>query len=141
MRIGEIIGHRCWMVAWGEALFGPHSRIHWRTDEPMTGKISLDGHAGVYAFKDRATIDKVMLINSVLDPLAEEWWGPLHKDPVGLAIGTVKLWGTVWEHQIGWRAQYGRVASIDELLMGPDFSRRHTDSPVLMRLRNKYCRF
>jgi hypothetical protein len=56
-----------------------------------------------------------------------------------VVIGTVMLWGTVWEHEAGFRGQYGRVASIDELLDGPGFDQRLTDGTVLRALRAKYC--
>jgi hypothetical protein len=37
----------------------------------------------------------------------------------GVAIGTVDLWGTVIEHEDGYRAEYAQVQSIDRLLHVP----------------------
>jgi len=37
---------------------------------------------------------------------------------IGLVRGTVKLWGEVIEHELGWRAQFAKLASIEEVWMG-----------------------
>lgn len=57
--------------------------------------------------------------------LARAGWGPLQPvgadasvtldEYLGMAIGTVKLWGEVVEHERGYRAQYAKLASIDQV--------------------------
>ena len=55
---------------------------------------------------------------------------------MGLAIGTVTLWGTVWEHESGFRAQFGRVHTIDMLI--EEFEHRRTEGAYLRSLRIRY---
>jgi hypothetical protein len=133
---GEIVGHRYWIVAWDGNLFGPHSGRHWHTYVPMSGKVARDTHGGVYALKTRELIDQFLANKEALKELSKMWRPPLLAR--ALAVGTVALWGTVWEHEAGFRAQYGRVRTIDELFDGQEFERRRVFSGDLAILRTKY---
>lgn len=141
---GEIIGHRYWIVSWDGNLFGPHSGVHWHTSVPMSGKVALDTHGGVYALKTRELIDQFLANKEALKELSTIWRSPSLIPPsgrqgvTGLAVGTVRLWGTVWEHEAGFRAQHGRVRTVDELFDGPEFERRRVDGAELAMLRMKY---
>jgi hypothetical protein len=141
---GEIIGHRYWIASWGGNLFGPHSWHHWHTNVPMSGKVARDTHGGVYALKTRELIDQFLANKEALKELSRIWRSPSLVPPsgqkglTGLVIGTVRLWGTVWEHEAGFRAQYGRVHTIDELFDGQEFEQRRVDGPDLALLRMKY---
>ena len=51
---------------------------------------------------------------TVLNPLAH--LNPLYPEEfIGVAIGKVALWGTVIEHEKGYRAEYAQIESIDRL--------------------------
>jgi hypothetical protein len=133
--LGEIVGHRYWIVAWDGNLFGPHSATHWHPDVPTCGKkILRHAHGGVYALKTRELVDRFLANKEALKELSRMWerYAPM------LAVGTVALWGTVWEHEDGFRAQYGRVRTVDEILDGQDFERRRVFSADLAMVRTKY---
>ncbi|WP_439372641.1 hypothetical protein [Bradyrhizobium sp. DASA03120] len=143
--VGEFVGHRYWVVSWGGNLFGPHSWRHWHPQEPMSGgSVDQSGHAGVYALKTRELVERFVRNGSLRRELASTWRSPHllpptgQQEPVALAIGSVLLWGTIWEHESGFRAQFGRVRTIDELHMGEEFERRQTEGALLERLRKKY---
>jgi hypothetical protein len=142
---GEIIGHRYWVVSWGGNLFGPHSWCHWHPDEAMSGNVNRSGHVGVYALKTKDLVEGFVANVSARRELAKTWRSPPLlpppnlEGPVALAIGTVSLWGTIWEHERGFRAQFGRVRSIDALLEGKELDQRRTEGAQLHRLRMKYA--
>ncbi|MBR0874760.1 hypothetical protein JQ633_30690 [Bradyrhizobium tropiciagri] len=142
--IGEIVGHRYWVVSWDENLFGPHSWRHWHPDEPMSGNTSRGGHPGVYALKSRKLVSSFIASASARRELARMWRSPPllpspdHSASVALVVGTVSLWGTVWEHEHGFRAEFGRVRTIDEWLTGEEFEQCRTDGALLERVRAKY---
>jgi hypothetical protein len=49
------------------------------------------------------------------------------------------MWGTVWEHDKGYRAEYARVASIDAIINGRDLERVTVGgSSYLENLRAQY---
>ena len=96
IKAGEVTAYRCWKLGDDGML---HSVVYndfvWRPGEIAEGKPE-DGNAGIYAYK------------SVLD---------LHNygTPDKISVtGTVDLWGEVYEHQHGYRAQYAAIASIDD---------------------------
>lgn len=80
----------------------------WRKDEdgnimacPSSPSPTKDGHAGhgcgIYAYKDAETLCRNVRVG------------------VGVAnvvVGKVLMWGNVFEHEEGWRSQYGAVHSI-----------------------------
>lgn len=143
--VGEIVGHRYWVVAWDGHLFGPHSWRHWHPEGPMLGSdLNRRGHSGVYALKTRDQVEEFVASVSARRDLAKTWRSPPllpptpEKQPVALAIGTVSLWGTVWEHETGFRAEFGRVRTIDAWLVGEEFELRQTHGVLLERLRDKY---
>jgi hypothetical protein len=141
---GEIIGHRYWIVSWGLNLFGPHSWRHWNPHAPMSGNVKRDSHAGVYALKTRKLVEQFVVNTEALKELAKTWRSPPllpppgQEGPTGLAIGTVMLWGSVWEHETGFRGQFGRVHTIDVLIEGDEFAHRRTEGAQLRLLRTKY---
>lgn len=144
--VGELVGYRYWVVSWQGNLFGPHSWRHWHPEEPMSGRGMNDsGHAGVYAFKTRDLVERFITSVPARRELANTWRSPPllppptgQQGPVALAIGSVWLWGTIWEHESGFRAQFGRVRTIDEWCGGEEFEQRQTEGVLLERLRNKY---
>lgn len=131
VKVGEVIGWRFW-----EVVTGKETRLRsvfmdniWEPGVPMTG-IEPDDHGttGVYAFHTR-------------DQAAKEFAEMTY--PSGMAMGSVRLWGTVIEHEIGYRAQF---AAVDEIVaVSTDyrdfkrgFFRRRSESKLLNHLRALY---
>jgi hypothetical protein len=142
--VGEVIGHRYWIVSWGGNLFGPHTWSHWHPELPMAGRVDRSGRGGVYALKSKELVEQFIANPAARKEIAQTWRSPPLLPPRGLegavhlAIGTVSMWGTIWEHATGFRAQFGRVRTIDEWLEGEEFDQRRTQSAELHRLRMKY---
>jgi hypothetical protein len=121
IRTGEIIGHRAWWVIDGSLCSLAHRRI-WQPGETIAGNLdeAVSGTfdpiwGGVYAyFMPRQIQEDLIFYRAPVYPLI----GHLRLDPVhidGVAIGTVKMWGEVIEHETGWRAQFAKLNSIDEV--------------------------
>lgn len=115
--VGELVGWRIWRVRSPDTLLVSYSadRI-WLPGEPMEGTPSDYNGAGVWAFKDA-------------DRAAAKC-GELSQ----AALGSVRLWGEVIEHQDGYRAQFAEVRSID--WAGPESVRLTPsyDTPVNITL-------
>ena len=81
---------------------------------------------GVHAFKTKSGVLSYGA-NCILNPIA---------------VGTVALWGTVIEHELGYRAQFGRVYSIDAIFGEKPPPRRWFRKPqpstMLENLRQLY---
>jgi hypothetical protein len=108
--VGELIGHRAWKVEGGNLLRSYSAGSAWFPGQPMQDKIGkgleIDDHntAGIWAFKDPYE-------------LAHEFYGEIQGSGV---FGTVWLWGTVIEHERGYRAQYATIRSLDRAGKGVD---------------------
>lgn len=102
IRAGEIIAWRVWYYE--EAVFVKNSDTKcgpcltslttgdpWPYDDPVVGDVETQG---VHVWKTRKDADDY--------------------SPIGV-LGTVLLWGEIVEHQFGYRAQYAKVNSIDEV--------------------------
>ena len=50
------------------------------------------------------------------------WVGRYVTEVIGIAIGTIKCWGEVIEHEKGWRAQYAKLQSIDYVIGAVDIN-------------------
>lgn len=152
IRTGEIIGHRWWRFTTKEdrviggcpcslcrnGLFVPgagpltlSSVAHWRMWLPGetvygdTRRSVGDGSnipGGTYAFACPAQLAAELLARYTYN-----------HDLAG-AIGTVKMWGDVVEHEHGYRAEYAKINSIDDV-----FGTENTDRD-LAYLRDKYLR-
>ncbi len=96
IKAGEVTGFRCWQLHPDGFL---HSVVYadfvWKPGRIAEGNPAYD-HAGIYAYK------------SVLD--LHNYGSP---EP-GTVSGTVDMWGEVYEHERGYRAQYAAIASIDD---------------------------
>lgn len=108
--VGELIGHRAWTVQGGNLLLSISAKSAWFPGQAMLDKIGhgqeIDDHntAGIWAFKDPYD-------------LANEFWSMLRD---GSVFGTVWLWGTVIEHERGYRAQYAAIRSLERASPGID---------------------
>ncbi len=136
IRAGEIIGYRAWKVFHNLNLSSLAHLFIWEPGATIEGDLnevvmtSFDGfnlisiYGGVYAYADE----------SPCQAERERWQRRLIStgDDIyrlyGIALGTVKLWGEVVEHERGYRAQYAKIASLDEVIGDVD----------LQALRDKY---
>lgn len=114
LKLGEIIGWRGWRITTEGFLHSMSADVLWAPGEPMYGnvKASID-HNGCYAYKHARDF--------------------LKKHAGGLQIyGKVAMWGRVIEHELGYRAEWAKIISLDELL-GP-----HTLTNNIRALRKRY---
>jgi len=134
---GEIIGYRAWRVWWERPdkpfLGALHRTVYWMPGEPMQGSLHADDNGGVFAYK---------LSGLVMGHLAETRAG--QKGQI-YALGTVKMWGTVYEHEYGYRAEFAKVVGIDDVLSDAKRSRwprkkdwRPSSAFILAALRQRY---
>jgi hypothetical protein len=124
IRAGEIIGYRLWWVDKDGRLRSLiQDNIRWQPGEPMVGDVDKciyprwsshhpDLYSGVYAFKDlcRAREEFQEITQAIEHDLGHK---PLNS--CGLALGSVKLWGEVVEHEYGYRASFAKPNSFDEI--------------------------
>lgn len=140
-----IVGYRCWIRDEG-LLYSPYPvcgtleaagvRQPWFGDEyTYEGDLTFRGKSGIHAYKTYEDLCANVLVKDKLDWLIKQW--SCQRGVVTLEIGTVWLWGTVYEHGNGWRAQHAAVKSIYQVRYWPDFHkvRRLPDfmSPNLMK--------
>lgn len=113
---GEIIAWRCWRIADGW-LRSVYMDTFWGCNEVMEGNVDTDG---VHAWKKMG------------DAIEYGVMGGVHGGSMKIVIGTVALWGEVIEHEIGYRAQFAKIKSLDH---GADAS---VTKEELQELRRKY---
>ncbi len=102
-RVGEIIAYRAWRVIKPGWLRSGDDRLHsvlikdyvWHPDEPASGDVRTHG---IYSCRH--------VIRS-----KEEYWYSVGS--ASLLFGKVKIWGEVVEHEWGYRAQFGKIVSLD----------------------------
>lgn len=122
--LGEITAYRCWDTS--DGTYKSLNGHLWFPNEPMHADgVSLAGSAGFYAFRT-----------------LEEAKKNAKSHGSRLAVGSVKLWGTIVEHDDGYRAEYAVIDKIisgavpeysDDLkkaieakkALGPEFEKRH----------------
>jgi hypothetical protein len=120
VRAGEIIGYRMWYVLDNNQLCSLAHEFIWEPNAIVEGKLdevvenmyfSRSIYGGVYSYSDAnyLTIELNNLRRS-LTWLLYTWHG--------IAIGTIKCWGEVIEHEKGYRAQYAKLTSITDVI-GP----------------------
>jgi len=102
IRLGEIIAWRGWRLTSSGFLKSMSADVIWPPGEPMEGKTkSSEEHNGCYAYKTARDFLK-------------------NHEGSGLDVyGKVALWGDVIEHELGYRAQFAKVVSIEHFLKAP----------------------
>lgn len=141
LRVGEFIGWRTWRVSDDRRLYSSTRVTRWIPGEPMSGNAGTERDAGIYAVKEPGKfLDAAVWDYSHDERFIRPWAlsgrtvsegaepGPKW---IATAIGTVRLYGTVIEHEHGYRAQYAMVDTIDRLL--------DDDPELLADLRARYC--
>ncbi|HSC57531.1 MAG TPA: hypothetical protein VLC51_10025 [Nitrospira sp.] len=135
IRAGEVIAYRCWRVVKGDRLHSAYKRKHeWMPGQPMTGDVRHE--YGVHAFKEgphlTEYIEGIRQCDAVPGLYVDFWsgeWVRIEATPV--AVGTIALWGEIVEHEFGYRAEFGKIASIDRVI--------YADDPdLLARLQARY---
>lgn len=112
IRPNEIIGLRAWRVRERDRLYSVYfDKFEWLPGQPLKGTPEEPnalnmwaGLSGIHAFKDQVHLDEYL--GYAVWPI---WsMSEIAVDTDGLVWGSVELWGTVWEHKDGYRAQYAR---------------------------------
>lgn len=100
IRAGEIIAYRAWSLNQEGLLHSmiiPHVWEQGVVEKINAGtEICPDNSVGFYAFK---TMDKVE---------REFWWA----EKYGVIYGEVALWGTVIEHEHGYRGEFAKIVKL-----------------------------
>jgi hypothetical protein len=161
IRVGEIVAWRVWRVTHLPVMSGPFRKlgtdgigvkphhiapgyVHalvsahrpdvWIPGIPMEGDVNVFVHndaggAGIYAFD---TVERAVKEAH-------------HQDLMGCLriLGAVKLWGEVIEHEHGYRAQYGKPASLDRaiaplVIFPPWFYGSPSPAQIMKELRETY---
>lgn len=124
VKFGEIIGWRMWTLR--ENYLGSYSADYvWAPEESMTGNPTESNNEGIWAFKDKHRAIKKML---------EESYRPSKHN----VFGSVKLWGNVIEYEFGYRAQFGKILSIDDISGSNSKDEVKAGIKILKDLREKY---
>jgi hypothetical protein len=138
IRTGEIIGYRLWWVVRENSEYWLCSLTHkrlWRPGETVEGdtnqlitinlNIGIDFiysvWGGVYAYANEFQMLRELNHTTTRDDFSSLFrtYIDISGNPValyGVAAGTVKMWGDVVEHERGYRAQYAKIESIDEVV-------------------------
>lgn len=96
IKAGEVTAYRCWKIGDDGLLRSVvYDDFVWKPGEIAVGEPTLN-MAGIYAYKS------ILLLHH---------YGSVENKSV---TGTVDLWGDVYEHEHGYRAQYAAVSSIDD---------------------------
>lgn len=94
-----VTGWRLWRVK-GHQLYSANRSTEWLPGVPMTGSFDNNSSAGVYAFKD-----KEEAYHNLIDYDQSNYGA--------YVLGSVEMWGTVVEHNRGYRAERARIATLD----------------------------
>ena len=149
IRAGELIGYRLWWVIRRNYICSLAHRRLWKPEETVRGDISkiVASHAwnvvwgGIYSFSSPEEMfgEKYVMLSQISDwgdravaiSAAELYgvWSALAETSI-FVTGTIKMWGDVVEHETGYRAEYAKLQSLDEIY-GSDWG--HLES-----LRRKY---
>jgi hypothetical protein len=134
-KIGEMVGFRYWIYSGkSRLLFSPYSYSEWKPgvtqvmrdlSQDKIARKALNGHAGIYSVKTREVIDEFLSKPTPLAYLRKLWWGLDHcYEPLGVVVGSVKMWGSVVQCKDGYRSQYASINSIDAFIDGPELTDR-----------------
>jgi hypothetical protein len=108
IRVGEIIAYRAWRViesTWMRRTLMARcdNRLHsviikdyvWFPDQPASGDVR---EHGIYSFKEVFRSREQYGFSLVAGPLL---------------FGSVKIWGEIIEHEVGYRSQFAKIVSLD----------------------------
>ena len=137
IRAGEIIGYRAWYVGRleynhrreysydeGNILRSVAANYNWQPDDYHSPNGADPHSAGFHAFK---TMEHVKAEYSMAC-----------YNTLAIVYGEIKLWGTVYEHQYGYRAEYARVHRLTEIKLFPGLEHRYSPKGYLSMLTKRY---
>lgn len=120
IRAGEITALRAWRVRGGR-LFSVYIEGHeWFPGQPASGDVNGNSR-GVHAFRGLQDVHSYLAMKR----MEEQWIHrvtdvfydlPSQQERQGYVIGTIELWGNVIEHERGYRAEFGQIASLDRAI-------------------------
>jgi hypothetical protein len=128
---GEIIGRRLWHILSDGSLCSLAHLHIWEPGVTQTGNLDelVEGtfqpiYGGVYAFKQDSHHPIYAEVESLRSRLG--WDRPYPsgdgRSLIGCALGTVKLWGDVVEHEVGYRASFAKIEKIERAWFKPDLA-------------------
>lgn len=125
MAVGEIVGYRCWRV-YGLQLVSAYMNDKWHPDQILEGKGLDDWDSrGVHAWKEDGTHLRACI-----------------KESFGfggsVVIGTVYLWGDVVEHEHGYRAEFAKIRTLDDVRSSEWGVSYELECSFLRQLRERY---
>lgn len=114
IRAGEIIGHRFWRIHHEVELESIATNYIWKPDTIIEGDIERNYgfsgiKGGIYSFRK----DSLELAKNIKNFDRESV--VMLCQHIGIAYGTISMWGEVVEHESGYRAQFARVKSIEKV--------------------------
>lgn len=122
---GEIIGWRMWRLSHGFLRSYSADRV-WAPGEPMTGKPGDHKSDGIWAFKEKSRA-----LHKAMDTAT----GSISHD-TAVVYGSVRLYGLIVEHELGYRAEYAEIASLEEMVcLSADPAERYN---TIAMLQQKY---
>jgi hypothetical protein len=136
IRTGEVIGRRLWWVVkekgedWICSL--AHRRL-WKPGETIYGDVyklvlncpSIDIYGGTFSFSSQASLNAEIAVqerNIIYVKEMEERYGSeallsrfCLEETRTFVSGKIKMWGDIVEHETGYRAEYAKLVSLDEV--------------------------
>jgi len=100
MEVGEITAWRIWRLGNNGIVHSPITNLPWWPGEVMRSYPHPGADDGIYASKVRSELR----------------WPPSPRASWPLVVGPVLLWGTVFEHAKGYRAENVRILSFDGIV-------------------------
>jgi hypothetical protein len=100
MEVGEITAWRIWRLGKDGVVYSPIVNLPWWPGQILRSCPHVGVDDGIYASKVRPELR----------------WPPSSRASWPLTVGRVLLWGTVFEHEKGYRAESARILSFDEIV-------------------------
>src|SRR5580704_2038568 len=105
IELGQITAWRIWRLGNDGIVYSPIVNMPWWPSEIMRSRPHPGRDGGIYASKVRPDLR----------------WPPSSRASWPLVIGRVLLWGTVFEHTKGYRAENARILSFDGIVSWSGF--------------------
>lgn len=132
VKFGEIIAYRMWFLR-HDFLTSYSAKRVWAPGETMKGKPLDYNEAGSWAFKDASKAIEKML-TSAKEPFPA--FLNNFSGPGGIAVyGSVQLWGTVIEHELGYRAEFAQIKTLDGIA---GIDNLHEREEIFHKLQQRY---
>jgi hypothetical protein len=136
-----------------KALISPYSHTIWKPHKTVVARdlsqYDTKGlrelmryHGGIHGMRDKNMIDAFLSVPEAIDSIRAAWWGRdgmrEWAEPLGLVVGSIKMWGSVLVASDGYAAQFGSIYSIDAFIEGPALVCRSAKCALLSDIRMRY---